>query len=1658
MMSLMHRRSLSISVSLLFLLLASAPLLAQSITSAGDDTGTQVLQEGERYTITGGTRARENLFHSFERLGLDADEIATFLAQPDIENILGRVTGGDASIINGLLQVQGGSANLYLMNPAGIVFGPNARLDVSGSFFATTATGIGFGDRWFNASGENTYGDLIDTPDSFAFSLINGGAIANFADLAVQPGESLSLLGSTVTNTGNLSAPGGTITLAAVPGGNRVRLSQAGSLLSLELDAPDGTWDMTLNPVALTPLSLPQLLTGGNVGTVSQLTVNSDGSVRLHGADVPVQDGTTLVAGTLNAAGTAAAGIHVLGDRVALLNATLDASGTNGGGTIRIGGDYQGSGSVFNASRTYVSQGSSLAADALNSGPGGRVILWADDTTYFAGTISAQGGSLSGNGGFVEVSGAQDLVFRGTTDLRAPQGLLGTLLLDPTNIVIVSGTGGADDGQLDADVPAGELAGLILAGQDADAYTISEAALEALDGNANVVLEATNDITINPLADGFLTFAAGTGTITLTADADGSGVGSFIMQNATNTLQALGRSLTITGAGISAGNIDLGDSTVAPAGAITLVANNGNMTVGSINTAANDDFPGDFNYLNAGDVTLLAPNGSITAGNINASTYITTRFSGDGGTVRVSARDTVQTGTINTLSGGGFGGTITLESSNGSLSTGLLSSLSFADGGGRDITLTANNGSITTGAITAYGNTTRVGGAVNLTTAIGTITTGTIETDNNDILLRGDVVLNRDISLTNRNSTGAIELSGSFNGNYALTVDAGAGAVTFREAIGSTVPLGNLVINSTGTTQFGSTVNAASIQTNAGGATQLNGDVTTSASTGQNYGDALTLVGDIRLTGSEIDLGSTVSGSGNLTLQTFEENGAIALGGTDNNTVALDLTTTELAQIQPGFRSITIAGANGTGTITLNDTSALGRTPTLLRGFSTLVGPELETTWRITGRNQGQVSGLNFAAISTLQGGRGDDTFQFNTGETFVGSIAAGLGRLRLAGMTVNLDNPSVDYDISASGPVVIEAAQGIQVGGIEASGSAGPGQRVTLTSRNGSITTGDITTAGTTGGDVTLRAETAITTGAIDASGRIGNGGNVTLDPIGDVQVGWINAEGGDNGIGGTVDITAGRFFRATDSFSNRNGQQASISTAGGFGGGAITIRHGGNGSIPFFIDDDFGDNGSRAAITNGTDTFDVGSYFFNSATRGTVSILTNNLPDLEEPEPPVCEANCGATEEGLPPVNEETPVDIPTVVEARAMLLNLAEQTGIPPALIYISFVSPEIQLPNGFADREAIASHQFTDYLEQGNPTNTPLLTVQPSDTDELELMLVLPNGDIVRQRVAGVTRSMVSQIRRQLVNEITAPNRFRSNRYLASAQQLYQWLIAPLEDELASQNIGNLAFILDSGLRSIPLSVLHDGHQFLIERYSIGLMPSLSLTDTHYQDLRNVPVLAMGASEFDTLLPLPAVPTELTVVTSAVPNSIFYLNQNFTQANLLKTRYERPYSIVHLATHADFQTGGLQNSYIQFGDRRLPLNDLRQLRLNEPPVELLVLSACKTALGDDQAELGFGGLAVQAGVRSVLASLWYVSDTGTLGFMSEFYRQLQESPTRSEALRETQLSMLRGETRLEDGQLITPHGVTPLSPGLVGTNDIDLSHPYFWASFTMIGSPW
>ncbi|MDY7006927.1 MAG: CHAT domain-containing protein [Cyanobacteriota bacterium] len=347
------------------------------------------------------------------------------------------------------------------------------------------------------------------------------------------------------------------------------------------------------------------------------------------------------------------------------------------------------------------------------------------------------------------------------------------------------------------------------------------------------------------------------------------------------------------------------------------------------------------------------------------------------------------------------------------------------------------------------------------------------------------------------------------------------------------------------------------------------------------------------------------------------------------------------------------------------------------------------------------------------------------------------------------------------------------------------------------------------------------------------------------------------------------------------------------------------------------------------------------------------------------------------------------------------------------------------------------------------------------EQLQIILYTKEGQPIIKTIPEVNREEIMKVALELRIKVTSPSHQENDSYLLPAQQLYKWLIAPIASELEAANIDTLLFSMDEGLRTLAVAALHDGEQFLIEKYSLSLIPSVSLMDTNYRPLQDTRVLAMGASEFIAHNSLPAVPIELEIVSEKLWRGNMFLNEDFTLKNLITQRESYPYPIIHLATHADFRPGAISNSYIQlWGEEQIKLDQIRELGWNESSVELLVLSACRTAFGDKDAELGFAGLAIAAGVKSALASIWYVNDRATLALMTEFYSHLNQTKIKAEAVRQAQLAMLRGDVVIKENQIARVGGRESVElPWVLGEiENRRLSHPYYWAGFTMVGSPW
>lgn len=316
-----------------------------------------------------------------------------------------------------------------------------------------------------------------------------------------------------------------------------------------------------------------------------------------------------------------------------------------------------------------------------------------------------------------------------------------------------------------------------------------------------------------------------------------------------------------------------------------------------------------------------------------------------------------------------------------------------------------------------------------------------------------------------------------------------------------------------------------------------------------------------------------------------------------------------------------------------------------------------------------------------------------------------------------------------------------------------------------------------------------------------------------------------------------------------------------------------------------------------------------------------------------------------------------------------------------------------------------------------------------SDRLEVILSLPDQPL-RHYPTFTSQSQIESISEKLRQTLV----IRSKReFLPFAQQAYDWLIRPLQTDLANSQVNTLVFVLDGSLRNLPMAALHDGNKYLVEKYSIALAPSLQLLDPKPLQRQKLQVLSAGLTEArQGFAPLENVALELQEIKSQLPTTVL-LNQKFTYNNLQAKLESTSFPIVHIATHGKFSSKAAETFLLTWDDRigieQLD-NLLKSPQNRQQAIELLVLSACETATGDKRAGLGLAGIAVRAGARSTLATLWAVNDAATTQLTTNFYQQLTTTKeTKAQALRSAQLSLLQN----------------PL-----------YKHPIYWAPYVLLGN--
>ncbi len=1160
-----------------------APKGAQVVSGTASFT-----QEGNLTVITAGNRSVIN----YTGFDIGKNETVQFIQPGAHATVLNRVTTPDPTNIFGQLQSNG---IVIISNPYGVFFQNGSVVNVGGLI-----AGAGkISDADF-AAGKIHFTDLTG-------DVRNDGVVA--AD------NRIALLGANVANTGSMTAAHGVAMMVSGPdvyvgdkNGN-VFVQANGKALKAAA-AATGTAAASAGSVSNSgKVAAPRVVLGAG-DMYSTAIVNSG---LLQGRSIAVnagKNGSSTVGGTLDASSahnptaTGKGGnIDVLGGKVALQGATLDASGQAGGGNVRVGGDFHGANTLLAATTTSIDAATTIKADATGAtGSGGTIALWSEKGTSFLGRITARAGSNGGDGGQVEISSHAGLGYNGTVDAGAANGKPGSLLLDPTNIEISSTSGNPLTSQTinPADTPTGTDAN--------GTYVIAASAIENSDPGTALTLQASQDFRVDSLTGqvgvgnlfgvktvGQLAFPAPLGTLTnpltpvvtpITLVAGGSGQGSFVMANTADTLVTNGRPLTITAngvttpGGINTGNtnaIQLGNINTLPGGALATAA--GVVTlldtlpipatnppailpsfpvqVGGITTTSATGVGGAINitYLppttNAGVTTHYYAPTSISTGLLNTST--TTQNGGAGGNITLTALGSVT-----------VGGAITTGTADASTAGYLLIQ---PQGGAVQLQSTVNTGTTNSGG--PGGDV--VIGSIFVPTSIsitGQVTTGTAGTGNSGQVY---LVSSGPLTLSNTVSTAAVNGTG---GKVTLTIDntntTTAAMLTLPGiSTGGALGGGDIVVANNNTVTGSNLTISGALSTISTGNGATSGNVSLTA-------PAITVSNSILTNAAGAAASASNGGNVTLTAPAITINNPITTTGTAtgmSGAVLLDSTSTD-PTTTVGLNSTITAGSltTGAGTTTFNDGSAVttngnGQTyggPVVLN--QTAAGKM--TTLADTGGGNVQFSAtVDSASTSTGQnltvntsgneifGGAVGSAFSLNNLTTDAAGTVGGAakfnlalptGTTNLAGVTLtgalSVDD-GVNFGVTGGAGVT---APSISTGGAQTyTGAATVGATTYLTS--GSTLTFSSTVGSAT---ATGQALTLDTAGTITLGGGVGTGALNPLASLTTVRGQEVDLNGGGVSTNGaTGQVYSGAVVLGSDNTltATGNGPVDFVSTVSG-------------------------------------------------------------------------------------------------------------------------------------------------------------------------------------------------------------------------------------------------------------------------------------------------------------------------------------------------------------------------------------------------------------------------------------------------------------------------------------------------------------------------------
>lgn len=1124
-------------------------------------------------------QSSDKLATNWDSFNIGSGATVNFM-QPGRSSIaLNRVLSSDPSRIYGQLNANG---QVFLINSGGTLFAPGSSVSVGGLVSSTR--------------------DISNADFSagiFRFNAASGGEgqILNQGAITATDGGYVVLIGSDVKNEGFIRSAHGTAALAA---GGPVTLDLHGDgLLGLQVDSSSlaalasnsGLIQADGGKVIMVARSNadPLATVINNSGTLrARSLTNNNGVIRLEGGDT----GIVAVSGTLDASGTGAGQtggtVHVLGDKVGLFaGARLDASGDAGGGTVLVGGNWQGSGSEQRASATFVDADAKVNADAIASGNGGKVVVWSDDSTRYYGEISAKGGTTAGQGGNAEVSGLGFLDFSGKADLTAARGGAGSLLLDPTNITISTGANAATWNGSNTFTGAGATTILnttTLVNQLATAnVTVSTASAGASLGDITVAsavaYNGATDRTLTLLANRDINVNANitSGTAKLdvvlnAASAGGATVGSVSLASGAQIVSN-GGNITIgggadpatgyaTGGGVTTSGFRMvGGGSLISSGAGNIIINARGATgqAFTMGTSANTI------QSTSGNITINARNADATAFGMNSGTNIIQ--STGSGNVTISAESTGNALGLTM----GSSGTNTIRVADGVLqidakSTGSSSALAL--GSGTNALQATGSGSLVLAGIS-----TGSGNAVSMITG-----TNLISTAGGNIGITGTA-----------NGTGSAIVLG--DGSAQARVEStGAGNITF--SANRPLAMNLAMVSSAGGNISASGIGAGATQgiSMTGGSRVLTSGAGAISITASNTGGSALLIGS----GTNL---VEASGTGDVNINVQSSNAGSGSGltmGSGGTNVIRSTNGNLTLNAQSAGSSSALALGSGTNTL-----EAAGSGQVILTGSATGAGNGISLAG---GTNQVKTVGGNLSLTGSSTGGGDGITFGSTsnavlsqTGNINLGgtasqgagvSMGTGINRVETAGagnLTVNAqsNNPvsSSGLSMGNGGTSSLRTANGTLSVNARSAGSSsalalGSGNNTIEATGSGQLAlTGTATGAGNAvslaaGGVNTLRT----VSGALAVSGtatgsgdglNVASGTNSILTQTGNISVtGMASGSGTGIAIRPSTNVArveasgAGNITFRTDSYDSTPASSGSGSVRIASGGGVLTIE----------------------------------------------------------------------------------------------------------------------------------------------------------------------------------------------------------------------------------------------------------------------------------------------------------------------------------------------------------------------------------------------------------------------------------------------------------------------------------------------------------------------